>query len=765
MFLIQILPLTKIPHTLPQILSYFSGQKLFAGSLIQIPLGKRKANGVVIGVRAIADHKMEIKRADFELRNIAKIISAEPILTEKQIKLALFLGQYYFASPGLFAKMMFTRRSFNAGGLPPKQQTTNNKQLTVKKQTLIVFPTISQAENYAKNKKTLSLWHSGLTAKQLNESWWKIKNGRAQTIIGTRSAVFLPFTGLKKIIIVDESNPNHKSWDMFPHYRVHEVAQKLAEIFNAKLTIPAGRGYSLRATTPSLSAPRILRGGTPPCAYSRVSLNLTPTIIDMRAELKSGNFSIFSVDLYEAVKNALEKKKQVILFINRRGAANFILCRDCGYIAKCPNCDAPLAYHLINNKPSLLCHHCGAKDILPSICPKCQSWRIKTVGSGTQKVEAEAQKFFPDAKILRLDGDIAPKAKDQQKIIADFIDKKTDILIATPMIFSWLVELAAAKPAVVGILSADTLLHIPDFRSGERTWQMIKSLQSVIASAAPLERRGAKLVRSSFSEDGQSRNIAAVHGIATLPTVAHNDSDTPHFKKGGLGGILNQSRLLIQTYNPANSVLKYVKNNDYKGFIKEDTETRQALNYPPFSQIVKLTFRLRDPKTAGQEAKILAAKLKNVIASPAFAKRSNPEYSKNNQLTSSPQTCPASRERRGEGGLRRGVDYGVLASARDGSPTKVGTPDTTSPQPPPQLRRGGKNDIEISPALPAFLPRERGKFVWNIILKFLPLTIPHFVKGGLGGIFTSPDFLGYRNSLLQYVPQNWEIDVDPENLL
>ncbi len=427
MFLIQIVPLTKIPHTLPQILSYFSGQKLFAGSLIQIPLGKRKANGVVIGVRAIADHKMEIKRADFELRNIAKIISAEPILTEKQIKLALFLGQYYFASPGLFAKMMFTRRSFNAGGLPPKQQTTNNKQQTVKKQTLIVFPTISQAENYAKNKKTLSLWHSGLTAKQLNESWWKIKNGRAQTIIGTRSAVFLPFTGLKKIIIVDESNPNHKSWDMFPHYRVHEVAQKLAEIFNAKLTIPAGRGYSLRATTPSLSAPRILWGGTPPCAYSRAPLNPTPTIIDMRAELKSGNFSIFSVDLYEAVKNALEKKKQVILFINRRGAANFILCRDCGYIAKCPNCDAPLAYHLINNKPSLLCHHCGAKDTPPTNCPKCNSWRIKTVGSGTQKVEAEMQKFFPDAKILRLDGDIAPKPKNQQKIITDFIDKKGDI--------------------------------------------------------------------------------------------------------------------------------------------------------------------------------------------------------------------------------------------------------------------------------------------------------------------------------------------------
>ncbi len=673
MFLIQILPLTKIPHTLPQILSYFSGQKLFAGSLIQIPLGKRKANGVVIGVRAIADHKMEIKRADFELRNIAKIISAEPILTEKQIKLALFLGQYYFASPGLFAKMMFTRRSFNAGGLPPKQQTTNNKQQTVKKQTLIVFPTISQAENYAKNKKTLSLWHSGLTAKQLNESWWKIKNGRAQTIIGTRSAVFLPFTGLKKIIIVDESNPNHKSWDMFPHYRVHEVAQKLAEIFNAKLTIPAGRGYSLRATTPSLSAPRILWGGTPPCAYSRAPLNPTPTIIDMRAELKSGNFSIFSVDLYEAVKNALEKKKQVILFINRRGAANFILCRDCGYIAKCPNCDAPLAYHLINNKPSLLCHHCGAKDTPPTNCPKCNSWRIKTVGSGTQKVEAEMQKFFPDAKILRLDGDIAPKPKNQQKIITDFIDKKADILIATPMIFSWLVELAAAKPAVIGMLSADTLLYIPDFRSGERTFQTIATLQN--------------LITPSFLKEGwggfKSPRKAPWPPRGFTPLI-------PSYKGG------KNRTFIIQTYNPANSVLKYVKNNDYKGFIKEDTETRQALNYPPFSQIVKLTFRLRDPKTAGQEAKILAAKLQHI-------------------------------------------------------------------------NKDAK--IEISAALPAFIPREKGKFVWNIIIKFkLPLAvIPSEARNPSACLSKTStinsDFLQHRNSLLQYVPQNWEIDVDPENLL
>ncbi|MBU2036876.1 primosomal protein N' [Patescibacteria group bacterium] len=737
MYLIDIIPLTRIPHAQPQILSYFYDSKLKAGVLVQIPLGRRQEEGVVVSSHDLANHKMEIKSASFELRNITKIISVKPILTKQQIELALFLGQYYFCSPGIFAKMMLSKKPTTDYRLPT----------TAKRQKLIIVPTVTQTEKIAVKHKNSALWHSGLKAKQLNKTWWRIKTGRAQTIIGTRSALFLPFANLKEVLVEDANNPNHKSWDMFPHYDSRLIAQKLTEIFKCKITFKdfchpehiRFAQYKLRKGSRGSVATRAAK----PLDSSPTAQNdniIAPVIIDMRQELKDGNFSIFSISLYEAVKKALTDNKQIILFINRRGAANFILCRDCGYIAKCPNCDAPLAYHLINNKPSLLCHHCGLKDAPPATCPVCQSWRIKTVGSGTQKIETETKKFFPNAKILRLDSDNSPKPKDQQKIIADFINHKTDILIATQMIFSWPTELTTAQPAVIGLLSADTLLHIPDFRSGERTWQTIMAFQSVIA------RR--------HKPTKQSRNITATHGIATLPTVARDDRI-----------------FIIQTYNPDNSVLKYVKNNDYAGFAKEDMATRKTLNYPPFSQIIKLTFRHRDGKKAGQEAKILAAKLSlaiaplsgatklnNVIASPAFAEQNNSEYSKNNQLTSSPQTCPASRERRGEGGLGGGVEPQLS--------------DTTSPQPPPQLKGGGKNDIEISPALPAFLPRERGKYVWNIIIKFLPFPTPHFEKGGLaraklsfGGIFTAPDFLRRRNSLLQYVPTGWKIDVDSENLL
>lgn len=620
MYLIDVIPLTKIPRTLPQILSYFYPTKLPLGALALVPLGRRQEEGVVIGNRDVANHKMEIKNASFELRNINKIISSQPILTDKQIALALSLGLYYLCSPGVFAKMMLAK-SANS-----KQLTVNSKKESPAKSyklkaispaTLIIAPTVSAAKGLATNHKNAIVWHSDLAQKQKEIVRSSVRTGQAKTIIGTRSAVFLPFADLKEIIIEDAASPSHKSWDMWPHYDSRTVAQKLAELYKAKLSFKnptAATGY------------------------------LPPNIIDMRQELQNGNFSIFSISLYKAIKKALAAKQQIVLFINRRGAANFILCRDCGYVVKCSHCEVPLAYHLMNNKPLLLCHHCGQKDAPPGRCPKCHSIRIKTVGSGTQKVESETKKFFPDAKILRLDSDNASKGKDQKKIIEGFAEQKADILIATPMLFSWQKNIASIKPAIIGMLSADTLLHIPDFRSGEKAWQTVLSLTNL----------------------------------------------NP------------QANFFLQTYNPDNSFLKYVRDNDYKGFLKEDSETRQALNYPPFSQIVKLTIRHRDAKRAGQEAKILETKLTRVA--------SHPEQSKE------------SKKPKNEIGM---------------------------------TKNNYVDKIEISAALPAFVPRERGKFVWNIILKFALNKQQTIID---------EEFIQKRNLLLQYVPSNWEIDIDPENI-
>ena len=612
MRLIDVIPVTRIPHTQTQILSYFFSSDLTPGSLVLIPLGKRKETGVVLGSRDI--DKMQIKKADFSLRNIIKIIDEKPILTNQQIELALFLGHYYFASPGLFLKMALPKSlSIKVN----KTKKSSYAKASKDAQKLILAPTIASAKKFAVVNKKAILWHSDLSTKQKDEIWWKIKNGQAQTIVGTRSAAFLPFTNLKEIIVEDAKNSGHRSWDMFPHYESITVAKKLAEIFKAKLVI-SDEFRALRLH------------------------EIKSTIIDMREELKAQNFYVFSFALEDAIKEALAQKKQVILFANRRGAANFILCRDCGHVVNCPDCEVPMAFHLINGQAQLFCHHCGRKDAPPGRCPKCHDLRIKTVGSGTQKIETEAQRFFSEAKIARLDSDLAPKPAQQQKIIDKFKAKEIDILITTQIAFSWLTELAAAKPNVVAILSADTLLHLPDFRSGERTFQTITTLNQLL-NCHPERSEGSK----------------------------KDSSATPQ----------NDKVFIIQTYNPENSAIKYAAQNNWTDFWQEEIETRQALSYPPYSQIVKLTLRHRDGKRAGLEAKILSAKLQ-------------------------------------------------------------------------QANKDEK--IEISPALPAFIPRERGKFVWNIIIKFKIENLKLKINS---------EFLQWRNSLLRYVPQNWEIDVDPENLL
>jgi len=604
MKIIDIIPVTKIPLAQPQILSYFSLTNLPAGALVEIPLGRRKEIGVVFDSHKAADLKMEIKKAGYELRPIAKIISGQPILTSQQIKLALWLGQYYFCSPGIFLKMM----------MPPKWQIANGKsqmaKSKIKSQKLTLAPTVAQVENLTNKNQKAVTWHSGLAKKQLNEIWWKVQSGQAQTIVGTRSAVFLPFQNLKEIIIEEKTNPAHRSWDMFPHYRVHEVAQKLSEIFGAKLI--------LKSEIPSVDSYYL----NPQLKIN--SYKQKTDIIDMRSEIKSSNFSIFSRALQETIKKALEQKKQIIIFINRRGTANFVLCRDCGYVSKCSNCDAPLSYHLMNGKPMLLCHRCGYKDTPADLCPQCQSHRIKTVGVGTQKVELEAKKLFSQAKISRLDSDAAPTPEVQQKIIEGFVKKEIDILVATQIIFSWLDKIKSTSGASVAIISADTLLHLPDFHSGERTFQTIALLKNL----------------SRLTE-----------------------------------------KFIIQTYNPENPVINFAAKDEWQSFYQDEIEARKLLSYPPFSQIVKLTFRHKDPKKSGQEAKILAAKLK----------------------------------------------------------------------------QANKNkEIEVSDALPAFISKEKGKYVWNIIIKF-PITNDQ--------LKTSSEFLRRRNSLLQYVPSNWNIDVDPESLL
>jgi primosomal protein N' (replication factor Y) len=570
----------------------------------------------------IKDHKLEIKDAEYELRPIDKILSALPVLTPPQLKLALWLGQYYFASPGLFIKMMRPSIKFPIADLhfPNKIQNTDSKS-----QTLFIFPTVAQLQANEKNfpgGKTVIV-RSGLELKHLNENWQKIARGETPIILGTRLACFAPFFNLKEIFILDETNASHRSWDMFPHYRSHEVAKKLAEIFQAELT--------LEANIPSVESfyfdeKKSLHLKTGSKNFSETN----PELIDLRQEIKNGNFSIFSQRLQEAIRDALKKNQQVILFINRRGAATFVLCRDCGYVAKCPNCEAPLTYHLIKTaadelKPILVCHHCGHRSAPPTLCPSCHGHRIKAFGTGTQRVEIEAKKIFKNARILRLDSDVARETEEQNKILEDFRQKKADILIGTQM----LLDGDLPKVALAAIISADTLLHLPDFTSDEKTFQTINAVKN-----------------------------------------------------------LTSSKLIIQTYNPKSEILQIASKQEINSFYKNEIETRRILNYPPFSQLIKLRFGHKDGKYAAQQAKILSAKLTQQL--------------KNSKI----------------------LNDAVL---------------------------------EISDAIPAFISKEKGRYIWQIIIK---ARSPWLAKKD-----DRQKIIDLRNKILLTVPPNWKIEIDPETLL
>jgi len=643
MYIAEVVPLTKTPLQKSQILSYFSAHDLPVGSLVLVPMGKRFQNAVVIEKHQLKNHKIEIKEAGYELRPIKKILTDFPVLTYQQIKLAIWLGEYYFASPGLFLKMMMPRK------VNSKQLTANSKN---KGQKLILVPTVSQIETLAKQypKHDSIVLHSGLRAKQFNANWQKVASGQARTIIGTRLAAFAPFNRLKKIIIEDGTNSGHRSWDMFPHYRTLETAQKLAEIFEAKLII--------NGKLPSIES-RFLSGQSGDVRRQKIKSE----IIDMRQELRQDNYSIFSRQLHQAISDALKNKGQVILFINRRGMATFILCRDCGYVAKCQNCEAPITYHLIKKseglKPILICHHCGQTAEPPSLCPKCQGSRIKTFGTGTQRVEQEARRAFKDAKILRLDSDIAASSAEQEKIFEEFRQKKSDILIGTQMILSSNLP----KVSLVAIISADTLMHLPDFRSNERLFQTMSALKE-----------------------------------------------------------LTRSKIFIQTYNPQAKIIEIAAGGDFKQFYENEIETRRILKYPPFSQLIKLVFRHHDPKIAGTQAKILAAKLTQQLKTSKplhFLGQTATDVSKHKKIN-----CPPTIQLR-------------------------------------DLKCGGKilNEaiFEITDAVPAFIAKQKGRYIWQIIIKAKPYWL---AKGD-----ERENLLFRRNKILMSVPSNWEIEVDPETLL
>lgn len=368
----------------------------------------------------------------------------------------------------------------------------------------------------------IAVLHSKLSVGERFDSWNKIKSGEAKIVIGARSAIFAPVKDLGLIIIDEEHDSSYKS-EMTPRYDAKTVASKIAKSKSIPLV--------LGSATPDMSTYyKAIKGDIELLELTkRANASKLPQvqIVDLREELANGNRSMLSTKLYEEIEENLKNRHQTILFLNRRGYSTFIMCRDCGYTVKCKNCNITMTYHLKQNK--LKCHYCGYEEKPVTICPECQSKNIRYFGTGTQKLEAEINKIFPDATTIRMDVDTVNKKNSHEQILNKFKNEGIDILIGTQMVVK---GHHFPNVTLVGVIAADSSLNIDDYRSNERTFQILTQ-------------------------------VAGRAGRENL-----------------------EGKVVIQTYNPDNFAIECSKNQDYKSFYNVEIGLRKQLKYPPFCDII-----------------------------------------------------------------------------------------------------------------------------------------------------------------------------------
>lgn len=399
------------------------------------------------------------------------------------------------------------------------------------KQAIVLVPEISltpQTVNRftARFSGSVAVLHSGLSKGERFDQWRKIRAGDVDIVIGARSAVFAPLQNIGIIIIDEEHSDTYKS-EMSPRYDAREVALFRAKQSNAVLL--------LASATPAVCDYRqgVLGELELLTLKNRANRSEMPEVFvcDMRKELKSGNKSMISRVLHDEIEKNLENGEQTILFLNRRGFSTFVSCRECGFVAQCPNCNISLTYHKSDN--TLRCHYCGHTVKNYTVCPKCKSKYIRYFGGGTQKLEEEIKKEFPNASVLRMDIDTTGKKQSHEDILRQFETERTDILIGTQMVAK---GLDFENVTLVGVVSADTMLHIDDFKSGERTFGV---LEQVTGRAG----RGKKL-----------------------------------------------GRAVIQTYSPEHEAVTFTCSHDYEAFYDSEIKMRDLLWYPPFCDMVAILF-------------------------------------------------------------------------------------------------------------------------------------------------------------------------------
>ncbi|OGO25685.1 MAG: primosomal protein N' [Chloroflexi bacterium RBG_16_54_11] len=461
--------------------------------------------------------------------------------------------------------------------------------LRLEKQAIVLVPEIALTAQTIRRfvsrfPGAVGIMHSRLSPGERFDTWRRARQGELSVVVGPRSALFTPFTNLGLIVVDEFHDDTYYQADFLPHYHARDVAIRYARLSGAVsilgsatpdvvtryladqqqlsyLRLPQrilAHRKTVEAQVQKLGIStrfRLIGGETE-------TIDLPPVeVVDMREELKEGNRSIFSRALQQALTETLENEQQAILFLNRRGTATYVFCRNCGYILRCPRCDLPLTFHSVRIKTALdfsatremlTCHYCGYQRQMPATCPQCGSNRIRQYGTGTEKVENEVRELFPQAQTLRWDFETTRQKGAHDAILSHFVNRHANVLIGTQMIAK---GLDLPLVTLVGVVLADVGLSLPDMRAAERAFQV-------------------------------------------LTQVAGRAGRSP------LGG-----QVILQTFIPEHYVIQAAARHDYQAFYDRELDYRRQLHYPPFSQLVRLEYRHRDPSRAEATAMSMAGQV------------------------------------------------------------------------------------------------------------------------------------------------------------
>jgi primosomal protein N' (replication factor Y) len=421
---------------------------------------------------------------------------------------------------------------------------------------MMLVPEISLTPQMATRFKArfgseVAVLHSGLSQGEKYDEWRKLERGEAHVVVGARSAIFAPLENLGVIIIDEEHETSYKQEET-PRYHARDLAIWRGRYQQCPVV--------LGSATPSLESRargqkgvyRLLKLTERANAQAKLP---EVEIVDMREEMQRRLNSSFSEALEDKLRDRLAKGEQSVLLLNRRGYSSFVMCRDCGFVLPCPNCDISLTLHM--DTKTMRCHYCGHEEGIPHRCPNCGKDKIRYFGTGTEKVQEELEQLIPEARVLRMDVDTTRRKGAHEKILTAFGDKEADILLGTQMIAK---GLDFPNVTLVGVLNADTALNLPDFRSSERTFQL---LTQVSGRAGRGEKAG---------------------------------------------------EVIIQTFNPEHYTIQLAQHHDYESFFKQEMQIRHQTDYPPYYYTVKVTISHQEEMRAAQKAFQLAEKLRQQLS-------------------------------------------------------------------------------------------------------------------------------------------------------